>query len=212
MREIWKKITDLDAPDYYEVSNLGRVRSLPYVDKRGWRRKLYNFRFKNAEIGLTLENGTKRRFPVAQLVLRAFIGPPNEGQYLARHLDDNRQNNHVDNLAWGNDADNRADAIRNGRSFISLGHLGKRHSEETKRVLREQRLGKPTGHKMTPEHRAAIWNGYRKKFPEKTLMAQNCACGCGQSTKPGRSFIHGHAGGARFAALNKSRIGKPRAW
>jgi hypothetical protein len=32
-----------------------------------------------------------------------------------RHLDDDRENNHVSNLAYGTQADNIADAIRNGK-------------------------------------------------------------------------------------------------
>jgi HNH endonuclease/NUMOD4 motif len=212
MREVWKKIDYDGVPDYYEVSNFGGVRSLAYVDRRGWRRKPYLFKFSNAEVGLTLENGTTRSFAVAQLVLLAFEGPPQPGQYLARHLDDDRTNNYLSNLAWGTDSDNHADAIRNGRSFVSYGHLGKTHSEATKQHLRNLRLGKPTGRKMTDAHKAAIQAGYRKKFPEKIKIATSCMCGCGNLAKAGSKFIHGHAGISRFRKIATDRIGKPRAW
>lgn len=147
---------------------------------------------------------------LAALILRAFVGSPGEGQYLARHLDDDRSNNKLPNLAWGNDADNRIDAIRNGRSFVSYGHLGKPHSEKTKQLLRKQRLDKPTGHRMAPEHKTAIWEGYRRKFPVKTSSL--CSCGCGILTKPGNRFIRGHAGRLKFQEIAQERIGRPREW
>lgn len=167
MQEIWKTINHPDLPDYYQISDFGRIRALPYVDRRGWRRKLHYHSFKNAEISLRCADGRVKWFPVAALVLLTFIGPPKPQQRLSRHLDDDRNNNHVANLAWGTDGDNIADAIRNGRNFASCGHQGCKHSDETKQKLRNIRLGKPTGHKMTPEHRAAIMIGYRKRFPDK---------------------------------------------
>lgn len=168
-REIWRSIDRPAVPTYYQVSNMGRVRALPYTDRRGHRRNLRILTCPNAEVALCLDTGAKRWFPVAQLVLYAFVGPPGKDQYLARHLDDDRSNNFVVNLAWGNDQDNHDDAIRNGVSFVSYGHLGKPHSEKTKQVLRLQRLGKPTGHKMTDEHKAAMLSGYWLKFPEKRV-------------------------------------------
>jgi hypothetical protein len=211
-RERWRKVPLPELPDYIEVSDLGRVKSLPYVDRRGWRRKLHYYSCGGAEVGIRGNDGVNRVYPVAALILRAFVGPPGEGQYLARHLDDNRGNNNLTNLAWGNDADNHADAVRNGRSFISYGHLGKPHSEETKQLLREQRLNKPTGHKMTEEHKTAMLVGYRQKFPEKEKEATPCGCGCGVLASPGKSFIRGHAGRVRFLQIAQERVGKPRAW
>lgn len=48
------------------------------------------------------------------LVLLAFRGPRPLGK-MARHLDDDRDNNALSNLAWGTIDDNAKDAIRNGR-------------------------------------------------------------------------------------------------
>ncbi len=212
MIEEWKKIADDRLPDYYEISNYGGLRSLPYVDARGWRRKLYYFRYTNAEVSLTCVDGRCKSFPIAALVLKTFVGPPGKGQYLARHLDDNRKNNYVENLAWGNDADNNLDARRNGRSFASYGHQGHPHSLKTKQKLSKMKLGKPTGRKMTPEHKEAITAGYRKKFPEKILTQTLCACGCNVLARAGSKFIWGHSGRLRFKKIAKERIGKSRQW
>lgn len=210
-KEEWRKIPLRDLPAWYEVSNLGRVRSLPYIDRRGWRRKEYLFRFRDAEINLTLVDGSARCFAVAALVLRAFVGPPPKGMRLSRHLDDDRTNNQVENLAWGTDADNIRDAMRNGYSYVTRGHLGKKHSEATKQRLSEL-ASVPHGRKMTNAHKAALLAGYRKKFPVKKKSSVPCSCGCGLFTLPGRVFIHGHAGGMRFKSINPARIGRPRAW
>lgn len=169
MREIWKPIKQDGLPSHYQISDHGRIRSLPYVDRRGWKRKLYYHKYTDAQLLLRCIDGKSRSFSVGALVLKTFIGPPGKGQYLARHLNDDRTNNNVSNLAWGNDANNHADALKNGANFISYGHLGKKHSETTKQILREQRLGKSTGRKITSEHKAALLAGYRKKFPEKQL-------------------------------------------
>lgn len=172
----------------YEVSNLGRVRTLPYIDGRGFNRPLRILKYSDAQISLM-----GKCYPVAALILRAFIGLPPEGKYLARHLDDDRNNNNLNNLAWGNDQDNHNDAVRNGRSFVSLGNLGKPHTEETKRKI-GLKSSRPTGRKMSEDHKKAIWEGYRKKFPEKVKRKKLCKCGCGRFTKPGNTFIHGHTG------------------
>jgi hypothetical protein len=55
-----------------------------------------------------------RQRKVHQLVAEAFLGSRPEGARLVRHLDDDRLNNVLANIAWGNDRDNSLDAVRNG--------------------------------------------------------------------------------------------------
>ena len=54
---------------------------------------------------------TARR--VHLLVLEAFVGPRPDGAF-GRHLDDDRDNNTVQNLAWGDQSENTYDMVRNG--------------------------------------------------------------------------------------------------
>jgi hypothetical protein len=54
-----------------------------------------------------------RNVNVAGIVLAAFIGPRPDGKE-ARHLDGNRENNRLDNLAWGTPLENAADKRRHG--------------------------------------------------------------------------------------------------
>jgi hypothetical protein len=208
MRAEWRKVPGL--PWYYEVNKQGKIRSLARIDRRGWKIKTRILAAHDAEVSLTHEDGKHRCYPLAALVLKAFIGPPPAGCYLARHLDDNRGNNNLDNLAWGNDQDNHDDAVRNGASFISYGHKGHTHSEETKKLMSKMRKGIPTGRKMSEAHKQALLQGFRKKFPIKNISL--CQCGCKENAPPGKKFIHGHAGRLNFLKINKARIGKARTW
>ena len=47
------------------------------------------------------------------LVLETFVGPRPEGAF-GRHIDDDRENNHLSNLRWGDRSSNSRDAVRNG--------------------------------------------------------------------------------------------------
>lgn len=54
---------------------------------------------------------------IHQLVAAAFLPLPQPGQKVVRHLDGDPANNHVDNLAWGTQAENLRDAIGHGRTL-----------------------------------------------------------------------------------------------
>jgi len=119
MREEWRSVVGFEG--FYEVSSLGRVRSLPrYVNhsrsgkvlRKGVERKQgYNTNGYRM-VGLS-ENGRTRYATVHRLVAEAFL-PPNEGQRVIRHLNDDREDNRAENLAWGSDSENMYDAVRNG--------------------------------------------------------------------------------------------------
>ena len=98
--EIWKDITGYET--YYQVSNLGRIRSLrnnrhtllknpiirkPYVDKKGY---LY----------VNLRKDTiEKRYAVHRIVAQEFI--PNPMNYPeVNHKDENPSNPNVKNLEW----------------------------------------------------------------------------------------------------------------
>lgn len=92
-REEWRTVVGNDG---YEVSNLGRVRSIPRIkstmyDERGF-----------LEVNLTYEAGHKRRVNVHHLVLEAFHGPSPNGVRTHRRLDGDKENNRADNLEWRN--------------------------------------------------------------------------------------------------------------
>ena len=98
MSEIWKDIEGYEG--LYQVSNLGRVRSLYY---QGHKREkiLKTSRYSNDYLKVTLckNSDNHKDYMVHRLVAQAFI--PNTNNYpQINHIDSNRQNNCVSNLEW----------------------------------------------------------------------------------------------------------------
>lgn len=69
-------------------------------------------------VNIWCDDGIRRSPKVHRLVALAFLPNPNNPP-IVRHLDDDRHNNHVSNLAWGTQMDNRRDAALNGRAPYS---------------------------------------------------------------------------------------------
>lgn len=102
----------------YEVSDHGRVRSLPRIDAQGGRRKLRIFKPSRMDAwghrGIKVRrDGVVRSVYVHHLVLEAFVGPRPPGM-IACHWNDVPDDNRLANLRWGTIRDNRLDMIRNG--------------------------------------------------------------------------------------------------
>ena len=103
MSEIWLPI---EGYDFYEVSNLGRVRSLErtVIRKNGVKLKvsgkILKPRVVHGYLRVNLyKNGICRDFLVHRLVSAAFLPNP-ENLPQVNHLDENKQNNSVENLEW----------------------------------------------------------------------------------------------------------------
>lgn len=90
--EIWKAIEGYEG--LYEISNYGRVKSLKRkrILKQCLTYKGY------CCIGL-YKNNKFKSFLVHRLVAMAFIQNPNKFPII-NHKDENKANNHVDNLEW----------------------------------------------------------------------------------------------------------------
>lgn len=118
MMENWKPVVGWE--ESYEVSDHGRVRSLPRTVHRGdfsyrVKGKLLTISYNadgRAQVNVS-RDGIKAVLMVSVLVLTAFEGP-GEGLWCL-HWDDDQTNNHISNLRWGTPADNLQDAVRNGK-------------------------------------------------------------------------------------------------
>lgn len=72
---------------------------------------------------------------VHRLVLEAFVGPAPEGA-VARHLNGDPTDNHLENLAWGTQAENCLDTVAHGRSARGERNPRAKLTEETVREIR----------------------------------------------------------------------------
>lgn len=117
--EIWKSVLDYEG--FYEVSNKGRIKSLPRVIERsngGYLTKTYilvgSMRKNGLYVGLhkSIEPGVRKA--VAHLVLEAFVGPKPNGKEALHYPDPSHYNNCVENVRWGTRSENEQDKRDNG--------------------------------------------------------------------------------------------------
>ena len=124
--EQWRAVRDWEG--FYEVSNLGRVRSVARLQKRGAGKNSTptlmllkgrilrpGYHEKGYEIVALsdVQGGRKpRTFRVHRLVCEAFNGPAPGPEYEVAHNDNTRANNVATNLRWATHYDNVQDAVR----------------------------------------------------------------------------------------------------
>ena len=137
--EIWKPIKEFEG--YYEVSNIGRVRSLNYK-RTGKEKILKNIEdYKGyLEVGLT-KNGKRKQFKVHRLVAEAFIPNP-ENKPCIDHINTVKSDNRVENLRWVTYKEN-SNNEKTLEKFKGENHhfFGKHHTEETKKKISESQKG-----------------------------------------------------------------------
>lgn len=132
IEEIWVPVLGFDG---YQISNIGRIRS-------DWRRGSNSGRCGKWRVYLGSPGGRgylkttlrdEDRMPVTVAVhvimLESFIGPRPTSAHVARHLNDIKTDNRIDNLAWGTPKQNFDDAVKNGRARIGDGHGATKLSE-----------------------------------------------------------------------------------
>jgi hypothetical protein len=117
------RVKHIDGWPGYAVSDDGRVWTCNISGPNAhtkfnetWKQLIPGRRGRRSYFGVTLCNhGVMRQFLVHHLVLNTFIGPCPEGMECC-HWDDDASHNHLFNLRWDTNHENRMDMIRNGRS------------------------------------------------------------------------------------------------
>ena len=157
--EIWKPVRGYE--NLYEVSNLGRIRSLPVItgdikqntNRRGRSMiinipqirlgriiKPNNTSIKDSSNGylkgvVLSKDGSKKGFLVHRLVAEAFIPNPDNLPEV-NHKDRDRSNNKVANLEWISSEDNKAHAHINKSLLIELYKLSIEEGKTAEDMLR----------------------------------------------------------------------------
>ena len=105
MKEVWK-----DIYEEYQISNLGRIKSLKWGKERILTPRK-NFKgYMQIHIRV---NGKDKVIKVHRLVAEAFIpNPDNKPQ--VNHIDGNKENNTSLNLEWCTNSENQLHAYKNG--------------------------------------------------------------------------------------------------
>lgn len=101
--EIWRKVDFIKNinPNYYEVSNLGRVKSFPKSNYKNTRflKPRRNGRENSDGKVMLNSDGYHINIGIGRLVALAFI-PNEKGYKYVRHKDNDKNNNCVENLEW----------------------------------------------------------------------------------------------------------------
>jgi hypothetical protein len=106
---VWRPVRDFEG--LYEVSNVGRVRSLDRLQSRSsWRQREFMQHYKGrilkpyfnnkgyATVTLQIHKKADRRL-ISRMVAEAFLPNP-DNLPCVNHKDQNPSNNHVSNLEW----------------------------------------------------------------------------------------------------------------
>ena len=106
MIEIWKDVIGYEG--LYQVSNLGRVKSLAKIAKNKYGEFMLKDRIMKTHIKLDgyrsvtfVKNGKVKLHSVHRLVAKAFVPNPNN-YHEVNHIDEDKTNSRFDNLEWCN--------------------------------------------------------------------------------------------------------------
>lgn len=143
--EVWKDVLDYEG--HYQVSSLGRVKSVERIVLVKSGTRLIHERILKSEVckstGYAYVNlhkdGKLKHCTVHRLVALAFVDNPNNLP-MVNHKDENRLNNSADNLEWITNEDNLSysDAWHKGvktrRTYMGKANpfYGKHHTDEIK--------------------------------------------------------------------------------
>lgn len=141
MEEIWKPIKGYES--FYEVSNLGRVRSLDRIAKtkagviKPTKGKLLSLTLKNnyyISVMLCVKD-QRKRFHVHRLVADAFVKKI-PGKNLVNHINGVKDDNRFENLEWVDYSENAQHAIKTKLTPIGEESTSSKLTEKKVKAIR----------------------------------------------------------------------------
>lgn len=160
--EAWRPVPGFESA--YEVSDHGRLRSLPRVARNGIHVRggiCHGSVNSSGHISVTLSAAGNRRYTcVHTLVLEAFVGPRPDGME-ACHGEGGPADNRVTNLRWDSRSENKLDEVRAGRHHnTKKSACPRNHALEAPNLVKAQlALGWRQCRACATEHAAAYRQG-----------------------------------------------------
>lgn len=172
MEEVWKPVVGWE--DYYQVSNIGNVRSIiregfTFYGKRkygGKQLKLIKQKYLKYFVVNLTKKGKREQASVHRLVLCSFVGPCPLGMECC-HNDGNRTNNNINNLRWDTHLSNVKDTVSHGRTLRGEKNGFCKLTDDSVVYIRNSKLQTKTLMKMFNSSRTnivQIRKGNRRKF------------------------------------------------
>lgn len=157
MQEEWKPICGFEG--FYEVSNLGKVRSLNFNHTKTTRVLSPWVNTKGYECVHLCKNGETHSFRVNRLVALAFL-PNVDFKPFVDHIDTNRRNNCVDNLRWCTQSENQKNQLSQKRYGLS----------KSKPIIQMTTLGEII--RVWPSAFEAERNGFNRDLIRKVITGK----------------------------------------
>ncbi|ABV74329.1 hypothetical protein BA3_0044 [Thalassomonas phage BA3] len=151
--EEWRDIKGLE--NYYQASNLGRVRSkdrivLKYSGLVGKKvKQKYKGRVLSLKpnkhgyiyVHLSVDN-KKFNLHVGRAVLLAFAGNPEDEKHECCHNDGDPTNNNIENLRWDSHKENNRDRVRHGTYIKGVEHHFSKFDEGLIKKIKNREISK----------------------------------------------------------------------
>lgn len=170
--EVWK-----DIPNYeglYQVSNLGRVKSLNY--RKTNREKILKERKSNRYISVALWKDKKRTDTMVHRIVAKVFVENNESKPFVNHKDENTYNNNAENLMWCTHKENMNWGTRNER----ISNSNKNNFLRCKKVAQFDKNN----------NFLKIWNSIKEASNELNINRSHISCCC--NNKYGRKTCGGY--------------------
>jgi hypothetical protein len=113
MKEIWKDIPNYESE--YQVSNLGRVKSLKFGKEKVLNSNLISNGYCNVKL---CKDGEKKDHTIHRLIMIAFVG---ESKLTVNHINGIKTDNRLENLEYCTQSENIQHAFENGLIKVSKG-------------------------------------------------------------------------------------------
>ena len=182
MMEEWRDIEGYEG--LYQVSNLGKVKSLDRVDCRGRKLKgkiIKQKLTKNGYCEVTLyKNGKSKAYLVHRLVGIAFISNPNNLPCINHKIDDfqHRSDNRIENLEWCTYEYNNNYGTRKEKASESM--IGKNKGKPNINIISENH---PKAKKIRCITTGEIFNTIRDASKKYNINESNISKCCNLNNK-----------------------------